>query len=1127
MASNKSQYEIALVIGGKIQASLGQSVTQVNNSFDSIASTAKTVAKVATAAIAGIKIKDAISESTEAAINYESAMAGVAKVVDGLKDENGALTKSYYEMHDAILDLSKEIPMTADAIAEITASAGQANIPKDDLLEFTETAAKMGIAFDSSAEQAGEWMAAWRTALDLNQDEVTSLADKINYLGNTSSESAIKLSEVVTTVGSLAKTAGMSGEEVAAIAAAMTKVDSAVSATGIKNMITALTAGSSATKRQQGALKSLNLDAIQLAETMQKDAQGAILSVLEAIQKLPKAEQASVLKNYFGKESLSSIAPLLANLDNLKEQFNKVGDASLYAGSMEKEYQSVSATTANAVQLAKNRIEAAKITLGETFLPLVGDGADIVSKFSERFADFAERNGPKFNEAIQKAKQYIKDISPTVIKTISSIGSGIKAAWEFISPFASWVMENPDTIANFIIGIAVAIKAYKAVEHMQNLATGFKSLSIILTNPWALAIGAVAGAIIGIGLAVHNANKKAKQANLAEHFGDISLSLEDLEAVAEHIVKTDNLGKLQDALSAMDDMNSIASGIRDTVSALNKMNWKVSVGMELTEEERQAYQDNIISYISDVQELVTQKQYAVTLAVGVLINDGDLENSNVVTQINEFYANKQQELADLGKKLNETVTNAFEDGLLDMDEVKEITELQSQMAKIRSAVAGSQFDAQLELLNIKYSGGELDPVTFQNLQAEINAQVQEAIADYDEALTLSIANAKVMLDDGAIDINAYNSMVQELKEGYLEQIGEIELKATNFQLNTIMTQYSDEIKAVMPEFEKTIEEALQQSTDYINSGLDNMALNFTVLFDDVESFNKLDKTTRKALEDLFKQMQPSVESLNQLKEKYKEYGVQVPTSIQEGINDAAVLGALTRDYNSIWTVLGNAAAESEEHTKAIEKVRENGWYVPEELANAIDEKKAAVKVPIDGMYAFSNEYLNEVFSKGLFIDVPITLNPLYNINKGNSLPSGWAAFSNPGTSLIGHADGGIFDRPHVAWFAEEGPEAAIPLDKSDRSIGLWEATGRLLGVLDNGLSTSYDKRIYDRITSNTTNNTTTNKDESTDSMKFTYSPVVNLYVNADQKDIERALSISKEDFRELMEEYEREKDRMS
>ena len=50
---------------------------------------------------------------------------------------------------------------------------------------FAESAAKMGVAFDITAEQAGQMMAQWRTAFRMSQKEVNELADQINYLGNT------------------------------------------------------------------------------------------------------------------------------------------------------------------------------------------------------------------------------------------------------------------------------------------------------------------------------------------------------------------------------------------------------------------------------------------------------------------------------------------------------------------------------------------------------------------------------------------------------------------------------------------------------------------------------------------------------------------------------------------------------------------------------------------------------------------------------------------------------------------------------------------------------------------------------------------------------------------------------
>lgn len=381
-------------IAGKVNKNFGSSVGTAQKKLSGFSNVLKKVGIAVSAASIAMSGVNFLKDSVDQAMTYESTMADVAKVVDGLRDENGRLTESYYQMHDSILELSKEIPMTVDEIGQITAAAGQAGIANEDLIEFTETAAKMGIAFDTTADQAGEWMATWRTSFGMTQAEVAALGDQINYLGNTTSENTQKLSGVVTRIGSLGKTAGVSAAEIAAMAASMTGVSEEISATGIKNLMLAMTAGEAATDKQQGVLNKLGFSAEQLAERMQVDAQGAILDLLGAIKLLPEAEQSAVLTQYFGKESVAAIAPLLSNLGFLEEQFRKVGDSSLYAGSMEAEFQARSDTTANKIQLAQQSIQALQIKLGEKLLPVVGKLADAVSIGVDKLSGFFEVIGP-------------------------------------------------------------------------------------------------------------------------------------------------------------------------------------------------------------------------------------------------------------------------------------------------------------------------------------------------------------------------------------------------------------------------------------------------------------------------------------------------------------------------------------------------------------------------------------------------------------------------------------------------------------------------------------------------------------------------------------------------------------
>lgn len=502
MANKSSEYELAIRIAGMVEKSLGNSIKETQNQLGSIGNIAQKAATMIGTAFAAIKIKDFAVYCAQSAMSFEETMSDVAKVVDGLKDSNGNLTEEYYAMSDSLIEMSKNIPLTTNELGQITAAAGQANIAKEDLMQFTETAAKMGVAFDTTAEQAGTWMATWKTALNLTQDEVETLGDQINYLGNTSSENALKLSQIVNDIGSLAKISGVSGAELAALGAATTGIDANVAATGLKNMFVALGAGSSATKTQISVLKKLGFTATELAERMQVDAQGAIVDLLGAINKLPAAEQEAAIKNYFGTESLATVAVLSANLDNLKSQFEKIGDETKYAGSMEAEYQAKAATTANSIQLLKNRWEALKIQLGNYLLPIISKVVEYMSSSVDSISAYIEANSGKIEGFINK----LVDNIPTIIETCKSlipVLAGVGGAFAAFKGI-TFIMSMGKSLSGVIGVIKKVVFAFQSVAG--GAATVGEAIAFVC-NPIGLTIAAIA-TFIGILTALYVKNEE-------------------------------------------------------------------------------------------------------------------------------------------------------------------------------------------------------------------------------------------------------------------------------------------------------------------------------------------------------------------------------------------------------------------------------------------------------------------------------------------------------------------------------------------------------------------------------------------------------------------------------------------
>jgi TP901 family phage tail tape measure protein len=326
--------------------------------------------------------------SARAGMSFEDGMADIRKVVDF------ETPQQFRQMENDILNLSTRIPLASEGIAAIVASAGQAGIARRELMGFAEDAGKMGIAFDTTAEDAGEKMATWRTAFRMTQPQVRGLADQINYLGNTGPANALQISNIVTRIGPLGEVAGLAAGEIAALGSTIAGmgVEEEIAATGIKNTMLALTKGTAATKAQRKAYAALGLEAEAVSRRMQVDAGGTIVDVMERISKLKPDQQSAILTQLFGSESVAAIAPMLTNLELLRGNLAKVADESLFAGSMQKEFESRASTASNAAKLGMQGLKAVATEVGIAFLPTIKAGALALRDMSQGIRGFAAAN---------------------------------------------------------------------------------------------------------------------------------------------------------------------------------------------------------------------------------------------------------------------------------------------------------------------------------------------------------------------------------------------------------------------------------------------------------------------------------------------------------------------------------------------------------------------------------------------------------------------------------------------------------------------------------------------------------------------------------------------------------------
>lgn len=440
------------------------------------------------------------------AMQMEDAMAEIKKVVD-FKNPTGLK-----EMEKALERMSLSIPMTADGLAKITAAAGQAGIAEGDLLRFTETAAKMGVAFDISAEEAGEMMAKWRSGMNLTQDQAESLADATNALSNNNAALAKQVGEALKRYGALGKVAGLTEKQTAAMAATIIGAGSEaeVAATGMNAFMRSLTKGGSMTDLQKAAFGNLGFDALQLQKDVQTDAPKTIFAVLDAIKtKLPKELQMQYLTAMFGEEGARAMGPMLANTEKLRENFDLVAKSEKFAGSMLNEFRSRSATTSNSLTLMQNAFTYVSRAIGK---PMLGP----LREFSESMVRVATIAGDWINKNQSLVTMALKVAGALVLVK----GSVIAAKMAFsglilvVSPFyrtyllcqkAMLLYRNSAAAAAFTtkaLGFAslAASKSMAGLKFALN-AVGW-AMKFMFCNPIGLAIGAV-GLLITAGVALY------------------------------------------------------------------------------------------------------------------------------------------------------------------------------------------------------------------------------------------------------------------------------------------------------------------------------------------------------------------------------------------------------------------------------------------------------------------------------------------------------------------------------------------------------------------------------------------------------------------------------------------------
>ena len=348
----------------------------------------------ASSAVSSIKaVSGAVMGLSEEAIKFESAMANVKKVVDFESPEG------FKNLKKDILEMTRTIPMSKEELAGIAASGGQLGIAEKDLKSFTTTIAKMGVAFDMPAEQAGDSMAKLANIYKIPISQIDKLGDAVNQLSNSSPAKAADIVNTLGRVGGVAKQFGLTELQTASLSNAFIALGRSpeVAGTSINGMLTKLMTADKQGAKFQKALENMGLESKALKKAIAQNGEQALMDFLKQVEKLPKENQMGALVDLFGLEYADDVAALVGGLDTYRksiEELKKMGKdgKASFIGSMDKEFSARSGTTENGLALLKNSFSELMTVVGERLLPVISKVSSALAGFIRELTDFAAAN---------------------------------------------------------------------------------------------------------------------------------------------------------------------------------------------------------------------------------------------------------------------------------------------------------------------------------------------------------------------------------------------------------------------------------------------------------------------------------------------------------------------------------------------------------------------------------------------------------------------------------------------------------------------------------------------------------------------------------------------------------------
>lgn len=422
----------------------------------------------------------ALAVGIKAAIDFESAFAGVRKTVDASEEE-------FQRLSDGIRAMSKEIPITAIELAKIAELGGQLGIPVEALDEFTDVIAKLGATTNLELDEAATGIARFTNVMGTSLDEFDNMGAAIVDLGNKFATTEKEILTFSTRLAGIGSAVGLTEEEVLGLATAFTSLGEPAErgASALQNTFIRLQDMASAGGEKLRVFADLvGMSTQDAKKFIEDDLLGAFVAMERGLNGvIDSGGNANEILDALGLGAIRTTTLLLkgaAGINTVESALRTANTAWEENAALEVEAGKRFETTQSQLILMGNAFTDLRIEMGNNLLPAFRD----VLRFMSGFFDV------------------LKDSMP-VLKSVAAAVAVLAGARGLLK-LGTALSGGTVTMTGFNIqGKAMRTWSQPASKNMQNLAGATSMFSTVLTF-----------AVVGLGLlavAVANSKQRVRQ----------------------------------------------------------------------------------------------------------------------------------------------------------------------------------------------------------------------------------------------------------------------------------------------------------------------------------------------------------------------------------------------------------------------------------------------------------------------------------------------------------------------------------------------------------------------------------------------------------------------------------------